>query len=137
MDKVKELTPRRTHMTIDKMIYKINEWYRGWSGYYKMTNYPSQLLKIEAHIRRRLRAMLIRNQKRKRNLYNKFIKLGVKKRTASKTVYSNKNVWALSITTASHKAYPVDWFTDKLGQFVRTDDKLDHWYKFNVWPKLS
>ena len=56
MEKVKELTPRGTHLPIEKSIEKINQWYVGWSAYYKMTEYPSQLRKIEAHIRRRLRA---------------------------------------------------------------------------------
>ena len=56
MEKVKELTPRGTHLPIEKSIEKINQWYVGWSAYYKMTEYPSQLRKIEAHVRRRLRA---------------------------------------------------------------------------------
>jgi RNA-directed DNA polymerase len=137
MDKVKELTPRRTHNTIEQQIEKINEWYQGWSGYYKMTNYPSQLYKIEAHIRRRLRALLIRNQKRRRNLFNKFVKSGVAVKMASKAVFSNKNIWALSITKATHNAYPNKWFIDKLGQFVMSDKNLEHWFNFKDLPKLS
>ena len=43
MQKVKELTPRGTHLTLEKTMKRINEWYMGWSGYYLMTQYPSQL----------------------------------------------------------------------------------------------
>ena len=53
MEKVKELTPRGTHTAAwSKRLKRINNWYMGWSGYYRMTQYPSQLAKIEAHIRR-------------------------------------------------------------------------------------
>ena len=49
MNKVKALTPRGTHKTLDRTIEEINQWYVGWSNYYSLTNYPSQLKKIEAH----------------------------------------------------------------------------------------
>ena len=59
MDKVKALTPRGTHKALEPALDKINQWYVGWSNYYSLTNYPSQLHKIEAHIRRRLRSRLV------------------------------------------------------------------------------
>jgi hypothetical protein len=48
MDKVKELTPRGTHRTLEETIERINCWYVGWSSYFAMTCYPAQLRKIEA-----------------------------------------------------------------------------------------
>jgi hypothetical protein len=51
MDKVKALTPRGTHKSLEPTLDKINQWYVGWSNCYSLTNYPSQLHKIEAHIR--------------------------------------------------------------------------------------
>jgi RNA-directed DNA polymerase len=68
MNKVKALTPRGTHKTLDRTMEEINQWYVGWSNYYSLTNYPSQLKKIEAHVRRRLRSRLIYQQKRKKHL---------------------------------------------------------------------
>jgi hypothetical protein len=65
MNKVKALTPRGTHNTLNSTMDKINQWYVGWSNYYNLTNYPSQLGKIEAHIRRRLRSRLVSQQKRR------------------------------------------------------------------------
>ena len=69
MAKVKELTPRGTHQTLEASIERINSWYVGWSGYFAMTYYPAQLKKIEAHIRRRLRSRLVDQQKSRRNLF--------------------------------------------------------------------
>ncbi|WP_321415680.1 group II intron maturase-specific domain-containing protein [uncultured Desulfobacter sp.] len=74
LEKVKELTPRGTHMPLELTIQRINNWYKGWAGYYLMTQYPSQLKRIEAHIRRRLRSRLVDQQKRRRHLFRKLIK---------------------------------------------------------------
>jgi group II intron reverse transcriptase/maturase len=40
MAKVKELTPRGTHRTLEATLETINRWYVGWSGYFQMTYYP-------------------------------------------------------------------------------------------------
>lgn len=136
MKKVKELTPRGTHQKLEKTIEDINQWYRGWSSYYSMTQYPAQLLKIEAHIRRRLRSRLIDQQKSERNLLNKLMKRNVPRWMAAKAVYSNNKRWALSHTRAVEKAYPNRWFIKEMGQFIRSSAKLDHWFEVRDWIRL-
>jgi len=137
MTKVKELTPRGTSQNVKDTIGKINTWYVGWSSYFSMTQYPSQLRKIEAHIRRRLRSRIISQQKRRRYLCDKLIKRGVKLETAKKSVYSNKRRWALSITRGVHQAFPNKWFEEELGLAVRSNDKLPHWFNVNEWVHLT
>jgi group II intron reverse transcriptase/maturase len=137
MAKVKELTPRGTHLTLEASIEQINSWYVGWAGYFEMTHYPAQLLKIEAHIRRRLRARLVDHQKSKRNLFRKLIKRGVSRHLAANTVYSNRHRWALSRTMALSKAYPNRWFIRDKGQVIRSDRKLPHWLDLNQWISLA
>lgn len=137
MEKVKCLTPRGTHLSIEKTIEQINLWYSGWASYFKMTQYPSQLAKIEAHIRRRLRARFVKQQKRPRFLVRKLIKQGVNKRRAAKTVYSNKGTWKLSHTIALERAYPNKWFIKEVGQKIFSDMKLEHWLPLVKWVKLT
>ncbi len=96
MQKVKELTPRGTQLSLEQTMKRINECYIGWSGYYLMTQYPSQFATIEAHIRRRLRARIVDQQKRRRHLYKKLVKRGVPCDHAAKTAQSNRGRWALS-----------------------------------------
>ena len=136
MQKVKELTPRGTHEPLEKTIERINRWYTGWAGYYRITQYPSQLCKIEAHTRRRLRSRLVDQQKRRRHLFKKLRKRGVSYRTASRTAFSNKGRWALSHTFALAAAYPVRWFTDEQGQVIKSDQGLPHWYPLRQWIKV-
>lgn len=137
MQKVKELTPRGTHLTLERTMKRINEWYIGWSGYYLMTQYPSQLAKIEAHIRRRLRSRLVDQQKRRRYLYKKLIKRGVSHPQAAKAVYSNDGRWVISRTWALHRAYPNRWFTEVLGQKLRSNALLKHWCDVRQWINVT
>jgi RNA-directed DNA polymerase len=137
MEKVKELTPRRTHISLEQTMETINKWYQGWATYFKMTQYPAQLKKIEAHIRRRLRARMVRQQKKKRHLYHKLVKLGVNKRMAAKTVYSNCKIWMLSHTKALEQAYSVDWFAGRMKQKIFSDLKLPGWFGIHEWVKLT
>jgi RNA-directed DNA polymerase len=137
MAKVKELTPRGTHLTLETSIERINSWYVGWSGYFAMTSYPAQLHKIEAHIRRRLRSRLVDQQKSRRNLFRKLIKRGVPRRQAARAVFSNKGRWALSNTFAVTRAYPVGWFVGEMGQAIRSHKQLPHWFDVDRCIRLT
>jgi RNA-directed DNA polymerase len=137
MVKVKELTPRGTHLRLEDSIERINSWYVGWSSYFALTHYPAQLHKIEAHVRRRLRARLIDQQKNQRNLYRKLTKRGVPRRQAAAAVYSHRGRWALSNIRAVTKAYPNGWFIAVLGQAIRSDSKLPHWFDVDRWIRLA
>ena len=135
MAKVKELTPRGTHLKLEASMARINQWYGGWSNYYSMTQYPAQLRKIEAHIRRRLRARLIGQQKNRRNLFNKLIKRNVPRPLAS-VAFTNKGRWALSNTFAMNRAYSISWFTKEMGQKTISEERRPHWFASNQWIKV-
>jgi group II intron reverse transcriptase/maturase len=137
MDKVKALTPRGTHKSLEPTLEKINQWYVGWSNYYSLTNYPSQLHKIEAHIRRRLRSRLVSQQKRKQHLYRNLVKRGVPRKQASKAAFSNNKRWVLSNARAVTRAYPNSWFINLKGQEIRSDRKLAHWFEASQWIRLA
>jgi group II intron reverse transcriptase/maturase len=137
MKVVKELTPRGTSLKLETTIEEINKWYRGWSAYYSMTQFPAQLGAIEAHIRRRLRARLVDQQKKRRNLFRKLKQRGVSHKMAVKAVFSNKKRWALSHTQAVEKAFPNKWFIQEMGQFIRSNETHPHWNDRNMWVSLT
>jgi RNA-directed DNA polymerase len=137
MSKVKALTPRGTHKTLGTTLDEINQWYVGWSNYYSLTNYPAQLKKIEAHIRRRLRSRLVYQQKRKRHLYRNLIKRGVPRKQAAKAVFANDKRWSLSNARAVTRAYPNSWFINLMGQAIRSDQKMAHWVDVSQWIRLT
>jgi group II intron reverse transcriptase/maturase len=137
MEKVKLLTPRGSHLPIEKAMKQINIWFMGWASYFKMTQYPAQLAAIEAHVRRRLRARIAKQQKKRRNLYRKLTKQGVNKKHAARTVYSNKGIWNLSHTRAVEIAFPNRWFKDVVGQKIFSNLGLTHWHPVKEWVKLT
>lgn len=135
MTRVKELTPRGTSRTLEQDIKRINRWYMGWSAYYRVTQYPSQLGKIEAHIRRRIRARIVRQQKTSRNLFNKLRKRGCPKRQAG-IAFSNRGIWDLSHTRAVERAFPNKWFIRDLNLKIRSDEQRPEWFDPRQWIKL-
>ena len=137
MRRVEELTPRGTHLKLEQSIDRINQWYRGWSGYYSMTHYPAQLAKIEAHVRRRLRARLVDQQKSRRNLYRKLVKRDVRRGIAARAVFSHHRRWALSHSYAVEMAYSNRWFIGEMKQFIRSTANLSHWLPVSSWIRLT
>jgi len=135
MDKIKELTPRRTHKTIEETISKINEWFKGWFEYFKITQIPAQIIKLESHIRRRLRARIVREAKRKSYLLRKLIARGVRESTAYKAIYGNQGIWAISHTYGMEMAYSNTWFRQR-GFSIYSDRKLSHWQDIKSWIAL-
>ena len=70
MERVRQLTPRNWGNTLDACIAQINAWVRGWHGFFGIAALAEMQImrKIDAHIRRRLRAIILRHWKRKRTI---------------------------------------------------------------------
>ena len=97
-----------------------------------MTYYPAQIARIEARFRRRLRARIVGQQKRRRHLYSTLVKRGIKAKTASKVAFSNNKRWSLSTQKAIERAFPNKWFIQK-GMVVKSKDNLGHWFSLAYW----
>ena len=135
MSKVRELIPRGDHLPLEIRFKKVNQWYVGWSAYYRLTETPSQLKAVEAHIRRRFRSQFIGQQKRKRHLYRKLLKLGVKSKAAA-NIFKPFGRWRLSHTFAVEKGWDLTWFS-RFGLKIISNKQLSHWKPLNVWIKLT
>jgi len=137
LEKIKSLVPRNSHQTIEQVIDKVNEWFRGWFEYFKMTEMPSQFVKIEAHVRRRIRAKIVAQQKSKKNLVNLLTKKGIDKAKANRSVYSKgRRTWALSHTSAVERAFSNGCF-EAMGLLTFSHRKLPHWRNLSEWIKLA
>jgi group II intron reverse transcriptase/maturase len=103
MERVRQLTPRNWGGKLESLIARINAWLRGWHQFFGIASAGEMQMmrKIDAHIRRRLRAIILRHWKRKRTIARRLIKLGVKWQSAWRQVYSGRGSWwALSHTHA-------------------------------------
>jgi group II intron reverse transcriptase/maturase len=99
MERIRQLTPRQWGGKLESCIIRINAWLRGWHGFFGIASASEQftLRALDAHIRRRLRAIVLHHWKRKRTTARKLVALGVKPRSAWRQVYAGRrSLWALS-----------------------------------------
>ena len=79
MQKIRQLTPRLWGRSLQGCILRINAWLRGWHQYFRIVSPGEQfvLRALDAHIRRRLRAILLHHWKRRPTIVRNLIALGV------------------------------------------------------------
>jgi hypothetical protein len=68
--KVRELTPRTWGQSLRVCILQVNRYLLGWIGFFGIVSRPDgidSLAVLDAHIRRRLRAIVLRHWRRRRN----------------------------------------------------------------------
>ena len=97
--RIRDLTPRNWGQPVRQCIERIDSYLGGWIEYFRVCTESSvrTLRALSAHLRRRLRAIILRQWKRKRTIARRLIKLGVRPRTAWRDVYAGRRgLWALS-----------------------------------------
>jgi len=106
-ERIRELTPRTWGHSLKECIRQINVYLQGWMGFFCICSKAalSRFKAIDARLRRRLRAIILRQWKRRRTMAKKLIKLGVKPKTAWRTIYDHsRSWWNLSCRPAVHRA---------------------------------
>lgn len=131
--KIRELTPRMWGQSPTRCIERINGYLRGWSGYFRICTEENvyRLHVWDAHIRRRLRAILVRQKKRPRHLYRHLQHRGASARAATHTAWCRRGTWYRSNSPGMTVAYRNAWFHQRLTSLVST------WEELNPRPKLA
>ena len=117
--KIVELTRRNCGQSVRSVIERLNRYLEGWIGFFKIVsaNEARVGLKIlDSHIRRRMRALILKQKKRKLFVLRWLVrKRRVSVRQAMRDVYGgHRSLWALSISKSAHKAMSSYYF-DGLG----------------------
>jgi RNA-directed DNA polymerase len=113
---IRDLTPRNWGQSLRACIRGLNGYLLGWAGFFQICSEGElrRLRGLDAHIRRRLRALLLKQWKRKRTRAKRLIQLGVPRRHAWKTVYmGNRRLWAISYTYGVHRGLRTAYFADR------------------------
>jgi hypothetical protein len=114
--RIRELTPRNWGDSLEACISQINAYLLGWVGFFGICTPAEERIfhSTDAHIRRRLRAMLLKQWKRKRFIARRLVKLGVKPKTAWRNVYDgHKSLWAMSHTPAVNRGLRNAYFAER------------------------
>ena len=115
-ERIREMTLRRWGQSLRDCIRPLNAYLDGWFGFFVVcTAGVLRLLhNLDAHIRRRLRALQLRQWKTKRTRARRLIKLGVKPTTAWRNVYDGrKSLWALSHAPAVDRGLRNAYFAER------------------------
>lgn len=105
--KIRELTPRAWGNSLKACVKEINAYVNGWMGFFGIctAQVERQLNAWDGHIRRRLRAIELKQCKRRRTIARKLIQYGVGRKAAWRAVQAGrKSLWALSHTPAVERA---------------------------------
>jgi RNA-directed DNA polymerase len=105
-EKVRQLTPRNWGQSVEDCIQRLNRYLKGWMGFFWICTDREEgtFHHLDAHIRRRLRAIVLKQWGRKRSIARRLIKRGVRRDIAMRAVYGGrKSLWRLSQTKAVHQ----------------------------------
>jgi RNA-directed DNA polymerase len=115
--RIVELTPRMMGQSLTRCIRKLGVYLRGWVGFFGHSctdQVRRELHGLDAHIRRRLRAIVLRHWRRRRSIARKLIKLGSRPKTAWRSVYEGrKSLWALSHVGTVDHALSKNFFAER------------------------
>jgi len=114
--RIRELTPRTWGQSVAACFEKVNRYLRGWLGYFRLCTEEGieSFGGYDAHIRRRIRAIIVRQKKRPRHLYRHLKERGVSEGMAARTAFRRRGTWHRSASFGMHRAYPNSWFAEQL-----------------------
>ena len=114
---IRQKTPRNRGTSLETIIRELNGYLAGWLGFFWIVTGETAkrtLHNLDAHIRRRLRALLLKQWKRKRSIVRRLIKLGIRQETAWKTVYEGRRrTWDLSARAVLNRALDKAYFAER------------------------
>ena len=114
--KIVELTPRNWGNSLRACIRSLNVYLLGWIGFFGSCTAQSErtFAGLDAHIRRRLRAIQLKHWKRKRTVAQRLVRLGVRRHTAWRRVYQGReSLWALSHDPAVDRGLRNAYFAER------------------------
>lgn len=125
--KLKEMTPRTWGQSLDACLKELNTYIAGWGAYFRICDEEAtrSWRGIDAHVRRRIRAIAIRQQKRPRFLYRHLVRNGASEGPAAQAAWSSRGIWHKSARFGTHEAYGLAWFGERLYSLV------GEWVKHN------
>ena len=109
-DKIRQLTWRSRGRRFEQVIKELNEYLRGWLGYYRLAESKSLWRSLDSWIRRKLRCYKLKQRKRGSSIRSLLMGLGVPEKESRQIGSSGKGWWRLSRTQAVHRALSNAWF---------------------------
>ena len=124
-DRIRALTSRRRGMPMDRRIRQLNQYIRGWMGYFRLLDTPKVLKHLDKWLRRRLRQVLWKQWYRIRTKFRMLKSLGIRRDQAYQWANTSKGYWRIAGSPILNHALPDQYWHDHGVLFF-----YDAWLRF-------
>lgn len=111
--KIRQLTRRTGGRSLEQVVEKLRSYVLGWKGYFRLAQTPRIWRSLDEWIRRRLRALHLRQWRRGKTIYRELMRLGASPRVAQSVAALSRRWWHNS-RSAIHHVLTLAYF-DRLG----------------------
>ena len=133
MTTMREMTPPSWGRSISTCMENVSRYLIGWISHFRLCTPEAtrELGVIDAHVRRRIRAIIVRQRKRPRFLYRHLKANGVSAKAAALCAFCGKGAWVKSNRPAMTKAYSPSWFARRMASLKAL------WSEYNSPPESA
>jgi RNA-directed DNA polymerase len=111
--RVRQLTRRNGGRSMAEVVVGLRRYLLGWKGYYGLAQTPRIWRSLDEWIRRRLRALQLKQWRRGKTIYRELLRLGANPRVAQSVAALSRRWWHNSLS-AVHHVLTIAYF-DRLG----------------------
>lgn len=109
--KIKAITRRQCGKSLAQVIHLINPLLRGWFHYFKLAQAKRLFRELDGWIKRRLRAIFLKQCKRKRTRFKRLSQRKIHPALVRAVAFSSKGIWRLARTGTLHTALNDQFFS--------------------------
>lgn len=124
-DRVRALTSRRWSISMEERLRRLNQYLRGWMGYFRLIDTPNVLKRLDEWFRRRLRQIRWKEWKRPGTRVRMLRRLGVRADQAYQWGNSSRAYWRIAKSPILHHALSTQYWQDHGTLFF-----YDAWLRF-------
>jgi RNA-directed DNA polymerase len=100
--RIRQLTRRNGGRSISQVVAYLRRYLLGWQGYFKLSQTPRIWRSLDGWIRRRLRALHLKQWRRGKTIYRELMRLGATPRVAQSVAALSRRWWHNSLSGVHH-----------------------------------
>lgn len=113
MQRIRELTRRSGGRSISEVIERLRSYVLGWKAYFKLAQSVRRWRQLDEWMRRRMRALQLKQWRRGTTIYRELLKLGARPQVAKSVAALSRRWWHNSMTALHHVL--TNGYFDRLG----------------------
>jgi len=124
-DRIRALTSRRWSVSMEERLRRLNQYIRGWMGYFRLLNTPNILKALDKWFRRRLRQIRWKEWKRPKTRIRMLRFLGIRRDLAYQWGNASRAYWRIAKSPILHRALSTQYWQEHGTVFF-----YDAWLRF-------